>query len=455
MHSLSSRLLLLTVVFVMLSEVLVFMPSIASFRKTWLMEKMGEAHLAIMALDATPDGMVSDKLRHELLTNVGAIAIILQRRGARLVLSEDMPRDYVAEYDLAEAGPLTLIRDALNTLLMAGNRIIRVSGPSPKSETVIVEVVVDEWPLHVALVDFAWRIFFLSLLISLVTAAMVFLALQWMIVRPMRHLSASMVAFRENPEDATRVIVPTERRDEIGIARRELAGLQSGLLAALKQKEHLAALGIAVAKINHDLRGILSSALLVSDRLADSDDPEVRRTSPTLVASIERAIALCRETLNFVGETVANVAVSRFPLASLIDDAGMGLPALVHGGVTVMNRVPPDFVLEADRDQLFRLFGNLMRNAAEAGARVIRVEACRDNGRIEIDIGDDGPGMPPRARDKLFLPFQGSGRAGGTGLGLVIARDIAVAHGGDLTLLRTDAEGTVFRLVLPMNGATG
>src|SRR5690606_5767639 len=110
--------------------------------------------------------------------------------------------------------------------------------------------------------------------------ALVYLSLQWLLVRPMRALTQNMTAFSEAPEDETRIIVPSGRSDEIGIAERQLQAMQHGLRAALRQKAHLAALGAAVARINHDLRNILSSASLMSDRLAHIEAPEVKRIAP-------------------------------------------------------------------------------------------------------------------------------------------------------------------------------
>jgi signal transduction histidine kinase len=89
------------------------------------------------------------------------------------------------------------------------------------------------------------------------------------------------------------------------------------------------------------------------------------------------------------------------------------------------------------------------RNAVEAGARQLRFAAARENALVAIEIDDDGPGMPPKARENLFRPFFGSARPGGSGLGLAIARELMRAHGGDLALVASTGAGTVFRLTLP------
>ena len=451
MRSLSARLLLLTVFFVMLSEVLIFAPSVARFRVAWLDEKLGAAHLAILALDATPDGMVSETLRKELLGHVDAIAIFVRKGGARLVLSADMPPKVDAMIDLMHDNWTELIRDAFTTLARTENRIVRVMGASPKDPAVVIQVILNESSLHASLVDFAWRIFWLSIVISLITAALVYLSLQWLMVRPMRRITASMTEFRDDPEDAGRVIAPTRRTDEIGVAERELADMQSGMREALRQRSHLAALGTAVAKINHDLKGILSSALVVSDRLEDSADPEVRRITPTIISSIERAVAMCSEILGYVGKDQETFQPSRFDLGELVADVGAGVAVPVNPEVEIENDVAENLEIEADRGQIHRVLSNLARNAAESGADRIAISARTNGSAIEIDVRDDGPGLPPKAQENLFKPFDGSARAGGTGLGLAIAGELMRNHGGSVTLVETGARGTLFRVTLPIH----
>ncbi len=449
MHSLSSRLLVLTIFFVMVAEILIFVPSIARFREAWLIEKLGLAHLAILAVDAAPDRSVSEVMRRELLNHVGAIGLSVRRGGARLVVSVEQPPPVSDSFDIEDASIMDLISDALATLLSTSDRVIRVVGPSPRNPAVSIEMVLHERPLHQAMTAFAVRIFGLSIVISLITAMLVYLSLQWLMVRPLRRLTENMIAFREDPENAGRVAAPTERRDEIGTAQRELAGMQERLRATLAQRAHLAALGTAVAKINHDLRGILASALLLSDRLAGVDDPEVRRVTPALFKSIQRAVDLCSRTLDFVGQDQPGLDRSRFPLRELVQDVERVIALPDAAANPVKNGVEDGIQLNADREQIFRTLANLLRNAVEAGATAVLVSAKGNGQWVEIDVSDNGPGLPPRAREKLFRPFEGSARAGGTGLGLAIARELMRGHGGDLTLMETTKDGTRFRIVLP------
>jgi signal transduction histidine kinase len=447
---LSARLLALTVLFVMLSEVLIFAPSAGRFRLTYLEERISAGYIAVLALMATPDNMVSKDLERELLNSAGAYVIAFARPdGVKLMLDAEMPPTVDASYDLRERGFFMLIRDAFRTLLQRENRVLRIVGPSPKHPQAIVEIVIDEAPMRAALVDYSGRVLALSIAISLITATFVYLSLQWLMVRPMRRMTASMMAFRENPEDVSRALPAGNRTDEIGVAQHELADMQAELRAALQQKTRLAALGQAVTKINHDLRNILTTAQLVADRLAGSDNPEVKKMTPTLLAAIDRAVDLCSKTLAFAREGPPELNRQRFPLRNLVEEVGAALPVQVNGQQVWFTDVASEIQIDADRDQLFRVFSNLGQNAMQAGATRIDVTVRRAESRIVIEVADNGPGLAPRARDKLFQPFAGSARPGGSGLGLAIARDLMHAHGGDIRLASSTATGTVFRLELP------
>lgn len=451
MNSLSARLLVLTALFVMLAEVLIFVPSAALYRVTYLERKVASAHLASLSLLAAPDNMVTAELREELLARVGARIVVLHGPNMRrLMLSEEMPPAVDAAFDLREQGPLTLIADAFETFMAGDDRVIRILSAVPDSPQAEIELVLDEAPLRAALLEYSTNIFWLSLVISLITAVLVYLSLDWLMVRPIRRLSETMIQFRRRPEDATTTIRASGRRDEIGVAEREFEVMQRRLRNALNQKAHLAALGAAVAKVNHDLRNILATVQLASDRLAASDDPGVRRLAPRMINAIDRAIALCEKTLKYGRADEEAPDMQRFELAPLVDEVGASLDGGLDDGIVWDNQVPPEITITADRDQLYRVLLNLGRNAVEAsgsGGQVLIT--ARDSGdEVEIDVADNGPGIPQQVREQLFEPFSGSGSSRGTGLGLAIAREIARSHGGDTELVRSDREGTVFRVRL-------
>ncbi|MDA1098389.1 MAG: HAMP domain-containing sensor histidine kinase [Proteobacteria bacterium] len=451
LRGLSARLLVLTMIFVMLSEVLIYVPSIARFRLMFLENRIADAHLASLALKATPDNVLSRTLELELLSNAMVRGIALKRPEARImILMDDMPPDVDATYDLRGAGAPQLIADAFATLRQ-GDRTLRIVGDFPDQSEGSLEVIVDERQLFAAMIDYSTNIMKLSLIISLLTAGLVFLSLQLLMVLPMRRITASLVAFRKAPENANSMIAFSTRGDEIGKAERELHHMQDGVRAALAQKAHLAALGAAVSKINHDLRNILATAQLVSDRLGEVQDPTVRQVAPRLMQSIDRAIELCSQTLSFGRADEAAPKPVAFALRDLVDDvsAFAGLPN--DGSITWRNDVPGEIMVRADREQIFRVLLNLARNAVQAMTQggEVSVTASRGGAGVIVEFADSGPGLPDKARRHLFEPFTSSARAGGTGLGLAIAKELIVAHGGDLTLLRSDSGGTVFRLDLP------
>ena len=223
------------------------------------------------------------------------------------------------------------------------------------------------------MVDFAWRIFLLSLLISLLTAALVYFSLQWFMVRPMRRLTANTVGFREDPEVASRALHPSIGPDEICVAKRELAAMRNDVRTALRQKTHLAALGTAVARVNHGLRGTLSSALLVWDWLEDSKDPAVKSITLRIILSIERVLSLCTETQSYVGKEQPYLKHQQAALAELVADDRNDLLPSGESDFELTNDVAVDRVIDADRHQLYRVIGNIARNAPEAGARNLHV----------------------------------------------------------------------------------
>ena len=454
-RGLSARVLALTVLFVMLSEVLIYAPSIARFRLDWLTEKLASGHLATLALEATPDYMIDPQLELTLLKHAGAKLVALHTPdGKNLMLRGATAGQMVIDetINLDDRSPLNLIAGAFETLGHVQNRTLRVMGHSPRAPDTVIEVVLDEAPLRQAMIAYSWRVLGLSIVISLITATLIFLSLQWFIIRPMQRMTAEMVRFRGDPE-APLVEAPSRRRDEIGIAEREFGEMRAEVRRALQQKERLAALGTAVNKINHDLRGILSTARLVADRLTGSGDPDVRAAAPALEKSLDRAVDLCSDILNFTREGLPQPELSQFSLGELCGEVKESLVSHLAEGKAVETEIADGFVLVADRGQLFRVIRNLGENALQMGAQHVTVKAARSGGKVEIDVVDDGPGLPPKAVENLFRPFRGSARAGGTGLGLAIARELIRNQGGDLRLAESGVSGARFAIELPDRAA--
>jgi signal transduction histidine kinase len=457
---LSAKLLLMTIGFVMLAEVLIFVPSVANFRINWLMDRLQAAQIASLAAEAAPNGKLPEMLREDLLMAAGVRGLAVKRHDRRmLVLAEDMPPAIDAHYDLREASPVTKIIDALMTYAHPDSEVIRVIAEPDMSHGDQIEVVMVEAPLRAAMIRFGLSILGLSLVISAITASLVYLALNWLLVRPMRGLTESVVSFAANPDDATRIIAPSKRRDELGRAQTALASMERELRDMLQQRKRLAALGLAVSKISHDLRNILASAQLISDRLGTVRDPTVERATPKLIASLDRAIRLCEETLRFGRASEPEPHLKRFPLRPLVEDVGEGLGLQRSGQIMFHNEVPPALEIDADPDQLHRILGNLCRNAVQviqaapnSQPGVVTVVAKRNGKDTVIDVSDSGPGIPEKAKTNLFKPFQGSTRPGGTGLGLAIAQELVKAHGGNISLGTTGPGGTTFHIELPDHG---
>jgi signal transduction histidine kinase len=454
---LSGKLLLLTIPLVMIAGVLIYVPSIANFWMNRLNDRLAAANTAALVLDAAPLGMVPDSLSRQILTSIDARAVAIKMgQQRRLLASAGLPPAIDHDVDMRSITVWSAIRDSFEIMLESGNQAIRVIGPT-RSGGQFIEVVIDEQPLRRQMYRFSRNLLVVSLSLAALTAGLVYLALHYLFVRPMRRLTASLVGFHENPESSARIIVPSQRGDEIGVAERELSDMQRDLVSMLHQKSRLAALGLAVSKINHDLRNLLASSQLLSDQLASVPDPRVQRFAPKLMRSLERAIAFCQSTLSYgraqeaapdrrmilIEPVVAEVRES----AGLATDASIAWISAIERGLSI----------DADPDQLFRILLNLVRNAAQAlesrpkgdaATLQIRITGRREGAVAIVEVSDTGPGVPAKAREHLFEAFQTSGRPGGSGLGLAIAAELVRAHGGDIHLV----EGTIgatFRISIP------
>lgn len=455
--SLSNKLLLLTLLFVMVAEVLIYIPSIANFRNVWLQEKLDTAALVAMTAGASPQARLPHDLEKRMLMSIGIEAIALRSEGQRwFVAVENMPTWVAAHHDLTSMKPLDSIRAAFSTLFSTGNDLIMVSGnPPPGSDR--FEIVVRESSLRGALLTYSRNILLLSMVISAITGALVYVALRSKIVRPIQRLSASILAFSTAPEEASSIIVPSGRSDEIGAAETRLAEMQKSLRDMLAQRRHLADLGLAVSKINHDLRNILASAQLFTDRMGAAEDPVAKRFAPKVIRAIDRAISYTRSVLAYGQATEEPPRRQLLSLRRLVDDVADVLALPGSERVSWENRIPSEVEVDGDPEQLFRVLMNLCRNALEAmddgdDLAVIRrvwVEGERQGSVVAFRVCDTGPGVPARARMNLFQPFHGSVRPGGTGLGLAIAAEIVRAHGGEIRLLERPGTGAIFEATIP------
>ncbi len=460
----SVRLIATIILVIMVVEVVIYLPSVANFRANWLNNKLSVGVVAARVLDVVPDAMsLPEALTDKLLTAAGAVAIAYKRDGqSQMIERTDVPMP-MAEVtaDMRFGDPPHLIGGALDVLFFGSNRTTRVIGSVPGSDA-LIELLIKETPLRKDMLIYSRNVFILSLIVASITAIVIYVVLARFLIQPVRRLTANMMAFRREPENATLIIGPTPRRDEIGVMERELSGMEADLFAMLRQRRHLADLGLGVAKINHDLRNILTSAQLLSDQVATLDDPKVQRLAPRLVQTLDRATGFAQSVIEYGRESAALPKPQPVDLHVLADEAAIDAGLTGHPKIRFVNEVADNVTLYVDPDQMARVLVNLIKNAREAleaaahppDAPQIICSASESNDGCVISITDNGPGLPPRARDNLFVAFEGSARAGGTGLGLAIARELTEAHGGRLVYEPLDP-GTRFSIEMPPSARIG
>ncbi|MDF2899967.1 MAG: sensor histidine kinase [Phenylobacterium sp.] len=456
---LSARLLLLTVLFVAGAGAMALPPALASFEEQWLLDRVRAAELASMATEAAPDQVLSEALASQLRQGAGVQTVAILDNDGNRFLKVPGPRLARPPYlvDLRDQAPASWLSAPFQTLFGGGeDRMVRVIAEPRFYQAQFIEVVAPDAELKAELKVYLWRLLAVMAFVSALAGGLVYLSLNYFLVRPMQRITRSMERFAADPEDAEARIEPSGRRDEIGRAEAQLDRMQDELRAALSSRARLAALGEAVAKINHDLRNMLTSAQIASERLAALNDPQVTQAMPRLERALDRAVKLATGVLTYGKTEEAAPDARPLPLAPVLEAAAEEA-RLSPEGVRLISLVGSADQVNADPDQLHRILVNLMRNAREAVEQqegreapgAIQVSLFEDGGDSVIRLADNGPGVSERARERLFQPFAGSTRAGGAGLGLAIARELAQGHGGDLSLAQTGPEGSVFELRLP------
>lgn len=456
---LSVKIIATIIVVILAVEVVIYLPSAANFRQSWLNDRLRVGVVAARVLDAVPDAMnLPRMLTDRLLTSAGALAIVYRREGqSQLIELENvtMPREAVT-VDLRQRDPASLILGALETLVLGSNRTLRIVGEEDGMPDRVIEVLMPEAPLRSELLLYSRNLFFLSLILAIITSAVLYVFVSRILIAPIRRLTGNMVEFSQAPENAALIVTPSDRRDEIGIMERELADMESDIYSMLRQRRHLADLGLAVAKINHDLRNTLTSAQLLSDQVANLDDPKVQRLAPRLVLSIDKAIGFAQSVLDYGRQSATPPRPLPVDLHLLLDEAAFDAGLVGHPSIRWINHIPDAVSILADPDQFARIFDNLFKNAREAleaaGSKIeaplVEVTLAETPDWLALSVTDNGPGLPPRARENLFVAFEGSAKAGGTGLGLAIARELTEAHGGKLAHIDQPL-GTRFDVTLP------
>jgi signal transduction histidine kinase len=454
-NSLAGRIIFLLLGFLVLAELLAFLPTMGAYQRTWLEERVNAAQIAALAVEAAPpQAEIAKGLKRELLENAGVRVVALKRGQERVLrLDEGVPANApLRVIDLRTRGFLPDVTSAIATLFAPKGLLLQVRA-TPRFETgEFIEIVFPARALREDLRERARRVVGETLFLFLSVGGLLFVALFYLFVRPMRRVTKAVEAFRDRPEDASIAIRPSNRKDEIGRAEQALATMEHSVRNALRQQGRLAALGAAVAKIAHDLRASLATAQLVTERLAASADPTVRQAAPRLERAISRAAALAESALRYgkadEPEPDLRPLNVQSALSEAADDALFGF-----ADVAFINQVPGALMSAADAELVHRILVNLIRNAAQAmagrpDARITGNAHAGEGGKVQIYITDNGPGITDAVRQRLFEPFASGKRDGGAGLGLAIARELARAQGGDLALTANSAEGAVFRLTL-------
>jgi signal transduction histidine kinase len=448
-RSLSWRLFGLVAGVLLLAEALLFVPQLARERRIWIDRRVAEAQIAALSVASVRQATLSQATTDELLRLSGAVLIELDEPGRGSVRLS--PATVVRPDQTLDTRDETFVERmwrGLTAIVRPGDRLLQIEAQSPQRPTATMTLVLHQRELNRALREFTLDAGLMSLLEAAIMGIMVYVVAHLLLVRPMRRIIHSIVAFRADPERSA-PFHPTKARpmrdDEIALAGRELAAMQRELRTALWRNARLAALGTAVAKVSHDLRGILSPALLTAERLQMSNEASIKRAGDILVRSVDRATELVSRTLEFAREGRTPPARTRTSLRPMVDEAAEQV-RVTQPALMVANDVAAAVEIDADAEQIARVLVNLVGNAAEAKARRVRVQAEAAPTRVMVTISDDGPGLPDQVRDNLFRPFVIGGRSGGTGLGLAIARDLMRAHDGDLTLEATGPTGTTFKL---------
>jgi signal transduction histidine kinase len=454
---LSARLLTLTILFVAGGGALAFPPALASFERQWLLERVRGAETVSRFADIAQSS-VNGPQREQLLRGAGVewVAVQTKDEGLHLVLQGKRRPETPYFVDLRDGAPAAWLAAPLQTLFGGSGRSVRVRAEPRFIPGEFIEVVAPDAELKRELISYLWRMVIIVALVASLAGLLVYLSLNFFLVRPMQRITYAMERFRADPEDAEARVQSSGRRDEIGRAETELDLMQADLRTALNARARLAALGEAVAKINHDLKNMLTSAQIASERLAALKDPKVSQALPRLERALDRAVKLASGVLAYGKTTEAAPEPRAVKLAAAIAAAAEEA-RLAENGVGLRNGVAAAEQVYADPDQLHRILANVLRNAREA---IEHQEGRKAKGRIVVSLtrtpdaalvrlSDNGPGVPERVRERLFQPFAGSGRPDSTGLGLAIARELAQAHGGDLILADSGPHGSAFELRLP------
>ncbi len=261
--------------------------------------------------------------------------------------------------------------------------------------------------------------------------------------KPLREMTAAARAMRRG--DYSRRVRATTR-DEVG----ELAGafnqMAADLAAADRQRREL------IANVSHELRTPITALQNVLENVVDGVARPDEATMRTALAQTERLGRLVTELLDLsrIDAGAHRLELAEFPVGPLLEEVVAEASVTDRGVRFTVDVVPPSASAVADRARLHQVVVNLLDNAARHGPAggEVRVSA-RVGTNLVLEVSDDGPGIAPEDRERVFERFTRGERArgGGTGLGLNIARWIVDLHGGTIAVV--DGPGCRIRATIP------
>ena len=371
-----------------------------------------------------------------------SLATLRARHPETPTLELEKPWDYKAFYapSFDPERPLLLIRKKTGQALLLDTVVLPLA-----TQKTWRKIWRKTWRTHLVV----------TTLLALTTLVALVLWFRQVFVAPLADTVHAIHRFTDDPGNLMTMLIASDRDDEIGFLQRELTRMQVVYRISLKQYQHLAALGGAVTKINHDLKGLLSTALIASESLQNTKNPKIRKKMRLFEAALERAIALCEQLLVYVREDKKPTFLTRVHLENLLHSLGADLQLHAKGSMKVSLQLSSTLPIQGDADDLYRALKNLGQNAIEANAQNLRITLKGDKKNAHIDIADDGPGLSMQAQRSLFEAFAPSSKVGGSGLGLSISQELIKQHNGSLTLAKSSSKGTTFHCVFPVALGTG
>jgi signal transduction histidine kinase len=426
---LAARVLAVTIGFVLLAMSLFYVTRLTAHREMLLHGKISAVQTTVDAFGMAGATPPPQDLSQKILNSVDVKWMAIETRAGRHeFVTAGGPLESVESIKADDTSYLESMAATFHALFAAPGTVVKLSAPAQANEPAI-EFAFDESTLVQSLRRVSYNFLTISLTIAAVVTCVLWSALWRMVLQPVRRLTSNIIAFGESPQDASRVIAPSGRGNEIGRAETALAVMQGSL---------------------------------ASDRLATIPDPLAQRLAPRLVATLDRAIQFCQSTLTYGASRELPPSRRRFDLSDLVSQVVEAATAEHEVAIDYNIDIPPRFCVYADPDHMLRVLENLSRNAAQAlmakGAtdgrpKAIRFAAIRTDGLALVEISDTGPGFPPDQHDRIFEPFHKSTSDVGAGLGLAIAADLVTRNGGGITLAPAKAEdfycGARFLIKLP------